>query len=629
MVRLGSHRLAAAATAIVVGVLAVAAPANGARDTKGTDFWLGFPGNNGPSELSLRITGDTATSGNVAVTGGLSFSENFTVTPGSVTTVALPAGVALQSSDVIAGLGVHVTAADEVSVVGWNWQDGSNDGYLGFPTDTLGREYFVLGWKNGTGGVSGSQFAIVGMQDDTDVTITPTVTTNGHNAGVPYLKTLDRGSAYLLRQTTDNVDLSGTLITASAPVAVFAGHVCGNVPSTAVSFCDHLVEQLPPTSAWGRRVAVVPLAGRAGDTLRVMGLRDGTTLTHSFSGLPTSLNRGQMAEVAISSAGEIVASEPILVMQYSNGNSFDSSDPNMPPVREPFQMLVPPEEQYLASYNVMPPEAGVSDNTLNLMVPAGAVGSVTLDGAPVGSGAFTPIGSSGFSGAQLTVGDGAHTVAASAPFGVDAYGYDPSDSFDSYGQLGGQLLAPVADVAALSLSPDSAAPIVGSQHCAIASLASASAASVPDVRVDFTVTGAHPSAGSRLAEANGQANYCYTGASLGDDTIVAKVGALSDTVTARWSPAPPAPPPPPPAPGAAPPPPAPPPAASTRRCVVPKLKGLTLRKAKARLKRARCRLGKVTRRRSPRKVGKVLSQRPKAGTRRPLNSKVAVVVGKR
>jgi len=32
----------------------------GAQDSKGTDFWLAFPGNFNSSEISLFITGDTA-----------------------------------------------------------------------------------------------------------------------------------------------------------------------------------------------------------------------------------------------------------------------------------------------------------------------------------------------------------------------------------------------------------------------------------------------------------------------------------------------------------------------------------------------------------------------------------------
>jgi uncharacterized delta-60 repeat protein len=62
----------------------------------------------------------------------------------------------------------------------------------------------------------------------------------------------------------------------------------------------------------------------------------------------------------------------------------------------------------------------------------------------------------------------------------------------------------------------------------------------------------------------------------------------------------------------------------TAMCVVPKVKGKTLRAAKRALKRAHCAVGKVTRTR-----GRVLSQKPKPGTKRPAGAKVALKVGKR
>jgi hypothetical protein len=65
------------------------------------------------------------------------------------------------------------------------------------------------------------------------------------------------------------------------------------------------------------------------------------------------------------------------------------------------------------------------------------------------------------------------------------------------------------------------------------------------------------------------------------------------------------------------------------RCVVPKLVGLTLKKARAKLKRAHCTVGKITRKRSARsKSGKVLSQKPKPGRKLAPAAKVSLVVGR-
>jgi hypothetical protein len=68
---------------------------------------------------------------------------------------------------------------------------------------------------------------------------------------------------------------------------------------------------------------------------------------------------------------------------------------------------------------------------------------------------------------------------------------------------------------------------------------------------------------------------------------------------------------------------------SAPKCKVPKLKGKTLTKAKAALKKAHCKLGKVTKKKGSSSLrGKVVSSKPKAGTVKPAGTKVALVLGK-
>jgi hypothetical protein len=67
----------------------------------------------------------------------------------------------------------------------------------------------------------------------------------------------------------------------------------------------------------------------------------------------------------------------------------------------------------------------------------------------------------------------------------------------------------------------------------------------------------------------------------------------------------------------------------TAKCVVPKLKGLTLKKARAKLKKAHCRVGKITRKASTKKLkGRVIGQKPKPRKILKPNAKVNLTVGK-
>ena len=66
------------------------------------------------------------------------------------------------------------------------------------------------------------------------------------------------------------------------------------------------------------------------------------------------------------------------------------------------------------------------------------------------------------------------------------------------------------------------------------------------------------------------------------------------------------------------------------RCIVPRLGGKTLAAARVALRRARCAVGRIRRVRSRRaRRGRVLAQGTRAGTRRPVGTKVAVTIGRR
>jgi beta-lactam-binding protein with PASTA domain len=61
---------------------------------------------------------------------------------------------------------------------------------------------------------------------------------------------------------------------------------------------------------------------------------------------------------------------------------------------------------------------------------------------------------------------------------------------------------------------------------------------------------------------------------------------------------------------------------------VPRVIGLKLAKAKAKIRKARCRVGKIRRTRST-KPGRVIRQSPRPGVKKPNGFKVRLVVGRR
>ncbi len=299
---------------------ASAASAQGRPDNLGDDFWLGFPTNLIQQDITLFIAGPTATSGTVSIPG-LAFSTAFTVTPGSVTTVALPPNTQMSGGSTTEEKGVHVTAEDEVAVYGLNRAQFTTDAYLGLPVDVLGTEYTIQAWGNGG---SSSEFSVVAAQDGTVVTITPTVDGGGHSAGVPFNVPLDQGEEYQLQA---GGDLSGTQLTANHPVSVFAGNLCANIPSDAHFACDHVVEQVTPDATWGRSFLTVPLATRLnGDTFRFLATEDDTVVQVNGATVAT-LDAGQQHQQIVEGNARIVADKPIFVTQFSNGSTTTASPP--------------------------------------------------------------------------------------------------------------------------------------------------------------------------------------------------------------------------------------------------------------------------------------------------------------
>jgi len=385
--------------------------ARAAQDSKGTDFWLVFMHNySGTPNLQLFITSDVDTNGTVEIPG-LAWSQGFTVTANTTTTVNIPTGAMLSGTG-IHNKGIHVTAEDEVTVYGLNQITVTTDAYLALPIDVLNVKYFVLAYE----GWNKEEFAIVAPYDNTSVEYTIL-------GQATQTIMLNQGEVFFHL----GAGASGTYIESDNPVAVFGGHHCVNIPS-GYAWCDHIVEQMPPLASWGKTFYTVPLATRTkGDTFRILAGADGTEVIINGA-LVATLNAGEFHEQIINGLSVIETSEPALVAQYSNGSSYDGV------TSDPFMMIVPPIEQALNYYTFSTPGSGFSLNYVNVLAPTSIVGSIILDGSAVNPALFTAIVGTVYSGAQIPVSVGSHTIIGPQAFGIHSYGFA---DYDSYGYPGG------------------------------------------------------------------------------------------------------------------------------------------------------------------------------------------------
>jgi hypothetical protein len=222
---------------------------------------------------------------------------------------------------------------------------------------------------------------------------------------------------------------------------------------------------------------------------------------------------------------EITTSKPALVAEYSNGESLDEVP------SDPMEMLVPPFEQFENSYTIATPTGveAFSPNYVNVVVPTKSISTFRLDGNPVAGNKFAAIGASGFSGAQLAVNPGAHTLTAGVTFGAFAYGYA---SFNSYGYPAGYTLSPVASVSKLTLDKPAYSASTGANICPIATVKDSSGTPLANVTVHFVVDAPKAVDTTAVTNASGQATICFTSTTAGSGKLTATAGVEASLLTA-------------------------------------------------------------------------------------------------
>lgn len=434
----------------VVGSLATPASAAGGitplpsiPDTVGTSFWVTIPDRAGYTldrYLYISPTADgSVTLSNADGTG--SVTQN--LTKGTIATMSFPNSFVSTATDGIENAGARVTSTVPVSIYGAAIRAASSTGFQALPDDALGTSYRVLAYPAGAG--AASRLTVTGTTAGTTVTITPHTTIGSHPAGEAFTRTLNAGQTYQL--SSSDGDVTGTTITSDHPVAVMGGHVCANVP-VQYGYCNPLLQQLPPTASWGTDFVTSRFATRTkGDTYRILADQDATTVSINGTEVAT-LDAGQFYETVqpagVTTAGRqavvFKASKPVLVAQYGNGSSYDST------TGDPLMMLVTPVGQQLTSYTVATP-AIISSNSemtpyINVVVQTRDIGTLTLDGVAVPSSEFTTAAGTDYSVAQLRVATGQHTLKSVHQFGVQVYLWGFSDGL---GFPGGSASAPIAD----------------------------------------------------------------------------------------------------------------------------------------------------------------------------------------
>lgn len=422
----------------------------------GTEFWLTFMQNykddknprNTKNKLLLELFLTSDFDANVVIEiEAINYRKEVYVPRETVQNLEIDPLAQITSNDIVeTDLAVHITSDNPISVYGLNRRFQTTDTYLGLPINVLGYEYRVMSYHIVIDLLP--QFAIVATEDNTTVEITPSAETlSGFQKDETYTVTMNKGDVYqvkskLNQENSRDSDLTGSYIKADKKISVFSGHQCAYVPVAppVIIACNHLVEQMPPISSWGKHFYIGRLEKRTTYSYRVLANEDSTKVF--INGILVDiLNAGDYWEDQSAEVMQVTANKPVLVAQYSQG--YKNGDL----IGDPMMLLISPTQQFLKQYRFATPVNGQWDHYVNVLVPTDAVNTFKMNGDEINPRSFKKLGLSRYSIAYLKVPFGTHFITCDEPFGMYSYGFGfNDDAFDAYGTMGGQSFLEYVDL---------------------------------------------------------------------------------------------------------------------------------------------------------------------------------------
>ena len=470
------------ATTCVAGVCVdVCTPQDGNKTNLGCRFWATdldnakitsggstFDAQNAPFGVALVNSGKQPAV--VTITYGpgtlipVAKTTKLTVAAGAAQSIVLPPpewklppasldGTSLQ------GLAFRVDSTSPIAAFQYNPLQAnafSADASMLLPANALGTSHRVLIRKQSIVGLRAYVAIVATRSGTTKVTLTTTAATLAGDAvpalaaGVAHEISVQQGQVLNVETAGVGDDLSGTLIEASKPVAVFAGSEAAYAPDTdtcvanatgsgkvcvgtdqpcavagdcAQTCCaDHLEAQLPPLNLWGTSHIAAQLQARGSEpsVWRIVAGHNGTTVLIRPAVTPLRhLQAGQWFEVLAHKDLVIESNKPVLVGQFMASSGLTGKS-----LGDPAFIVVPPVTSLGRAARFWVPPTYTS-NFVSVTSPSGA--TLKLDGKTQAAG--TDIPHTGWAVWRLAVGAGFHALTSTEPVGAVLHGWSKDGSY--------------------------------------------------------------------------------------------------------------------------------------------------------------------------------------------------------
>ena len=362
---------------------------------------------------------DGASTASVTVETETGIVTSVAVAPGSTQEVDLGIGRSLAGTALVRSAYRITSDVDIHASQHLHWRPGGGSGSLLLDRRTLGREYVVLAVPGTAGAPERASVVTAVAPGPTQVTVVPASDTLP-GAGVPALTS---GDAYVVDleafdglqlTAVDGGDLTGTTVSSSGPVEVFAGCLRCHIDGSAA---DMVQEIMLPVSWWGTSVVAAASNPLTTDVnkWRILAAEDGTNVSTdpAMPGTPVVLGRGEFVEFASAADFSVSADKRVLVGRL---NRLGSGGPG---ASDPALCLMLPEERFIRQASFALPAGDLMFNLLDIVARPGT--TVTVDGAVVPAASFLPVGTSGFSHAQVQLSNTTFTHRIEADRPIAAY----------------------------------------------------------------------------------------------------------------------------------------------------------------------------------------------------------------
>ena len=430
---------------------------------KGKDFWVGYGSHvsmysgtglpiesGGSQDMVLYFTSDHDATVTVEIPS-VGYLRTYTVLANSVTSSdPIPKSGAQDAritSEGKSDKGIHITSDFAIIAYAHIYNNSISGASLLFPTNTLGRSYYSINYKQESNSPYSFCYTyVVATEDSTNVEIILSANTVGGNKPGDTIKVaLNKGQIYNVfgkvltssPSASTGEDLTGTLIRSVATatstckrIGVFSGSGKIYISNNNAKTADNYIQQALPANAWGKKYLTVPTAKMPYNIFRVAVSDTNAIVKVNGTILSRATLQNKFYYEFQSNVANVIESDlPIMVAQYiTTTGSYGNNNNNN---GDPEMIYLSPIEQTISKVTInSTPNARIIDSLhyVNIILPKSATASLKVDGVTPTNFTTHP-GDANFVYYQVNLGSGSHTIAADSGFNAIAYGYGGVETY--------------------------------------------------------------------------------------------------------------------------------------------------------------------------------------------------------